>query len=201
MFFFLANPVKRKQYLLMAGDGLVVLGAILLAYTVRFTLEGTPLSTIQQRMTWMIPAMVAVHLLAFYVFELYDLGKRFPTGRGGLAVLGAVVASWGELSILSFLFPGYKLGRVVLALYVSVAAPAAFLWRKWFFGHLLHLSERRNLLLVGSDTTVRAQKPAAGRLGHDQWHDERGTDQVSRQGIQPGGRPQWRGGSCREGLP
>ncbi|MFB0534686.1 MAG: sugar transferase [Anaerolineae bacterium] len=153
MFSFFANPVKRKQYLLMAGDVLIVLGAILLAYTVRFTLEGIPLSTVRQRMTWMIPAMVAVQLLTFYVFELYDLGKRFTTGRDGLAVLGGVLVSWSGLSILSFLFPDYKLGRVVLALYVSLAAPAAFLWRKWFFGHLTHVPQRKNLLLVGSDVT------------------------------------------------
>lgn len=153
MLSFFTNPLKRKQYLLMAGDGLIVLGAILLAYTVRFTLEGTPLTTIRQRMTWMILAMVAVHLLTFYVFELYDLSWRFTTGRSGLAVLGGVLISWSGLSILSFLFPDYKFGRVVLALYVSLVTPAVFLWRKWFFGYLLHVPKRRNLLLVGSDLT------------------------------------------------
>jgi exopolysaccharide biosynthesis polyprenyl glycosylphosphotransferase len=153
VFSFLTNPIKRKQYLLMAGDALIVLAAILLAYVIRFTLEGVPLSTIHQRITWMIPGLVAVHLLTFYVLELYDLSGRFTTGRGGVAVLGGVLVSWGGVSILSFLVPACRFGRVVLVLYVSLAAPAAFLWRVWFFKRLLQVPRCRNLLLVGADLT------------------------------------------------
>jgi exopolysaccharide biosynthesis polyprenyl glycosylphosphotransferase len=149
---FLTNPIKKKQYLLMMGDSLIIFTAILAAYLIRSVVEGTPVATVQQRISWMIPVAVGLHLLVFHLFARYEVNQQRIPKRRVVILLAAVVVAWAGISILSFLVPEYKFGRIVLTLHIIIAAPALFFWRRRLFQYLVQQTTTpKNLLLVGSD--------------------------------------------------
>jgi exopolysaccharide biosynthesis polyprenyl glycosylphosphotransferase len=146
------NPIKKKQYLLITVDAAVIFSAIVISYVFRVKFyEGRELLLVGERLSWVILPMIIIHILVFYVFELYEIRKRLYKVRAFLTITLAVVLAAGVLSGLFYLFPKYKFGRVVLITYVPTAILGIAFWRL-LFSKILHNQIRdKNLLFIGSN--------------------------------------------------
>lgn len=156
MNFFLTNPIKKKQYLLIMVDSIIIFSAILISYFFRVGIyEQKELMLIGERLSWTIFPVMIIHILVFYVFELYNIGKRFLRLRGFLTITLAVLLAAALLAGLFYFFPKYKLGRVVLTTYVPIVVLGLFFWRLSFFKALNKERGDNNLLLIGGDAKNR----------------------------------------------
>lgn len=101
---FLTSPIKKKQYLLILADGIMIFSAILLSYFFRVGIyEGREIWLVGERLSWIIFPVIVIHILVFYVFELYNIRKRFLKVRGFLAISLAVFLVAGLITGLFYL--------------------------------------------------------------------------------------------------
>lgn len=115
------------------SDLAIVLFAILISYLFRVTIyEGASLSEFWRRLNWLIPAGVLVHLVSFYIFELYSIKSQSHNVHLLLRILLSVAFATGCIALLSYVFPTHKIGRVIIMTHVIVLVNMIYLWRKIF---------------------------------------------------------------------
>jgi len=137
-------------------DSIIIFSAILISYFFRVGIyEQKELMLIGERLSWTIFPVMIIHILVFYVFELYNIEKRFFGLRGLLTISLAVGLAAGFLTGLFYFLPTYRLGRVVLASYLPIAVVGVFFWRLSFFRALNKERGDNNLLLIGGDAKNR----------------------------------------------
>jgi exopolysaccharide biosynthesis polyprenyl glycosylphosphotransferase len=139
------------------GDAVIVLVALSSSYVARRIVEGDPLEGIVGRLlTPWTAAVIVIHLLSLFVFNLYDLNARFRRVRWLLWITFAVSASALVSALMLFLVAARPvIGRVVLFLHVPFAIAGTYAWRWFFFKRLLRTSRRRRLVLVGFDRSFQ----------------------------------------------
>jgi exopolysaccharide biosynthesis polyprenyl glycosylphosphotransferase len=110
--------VSRKTLGLAALDGLTVLAALMISATVTRIGEGSSLPVVLLR-EWKGATLIAlsVHLLMFYVFELYNLRLDFRRLSNLLRCVGAVAAAAIVLAVSSFVVPRWGFGRLLFGLH------------------------------------------------------------------------------------
>ncbi|MDB4929339.1 MAG: exopolysaccharide biosynthesis polyprenyl glycosylphosphotransferase [Myxococcaceae bacterium] len=110
--------VSRKTFGLAALDGLMVLSALVLSAAATRVGTGFSLLTVLAR-EWKGATVIAlsVHLLAFYVFELYNLRLDFRRLPNLLRCVGAVATAAVVLAVSSYVVPRWGLGRRLFALH------------------------------------------------------------------------------------
>jgi exopolysaccharide biosynthesis polyprenyl glycosylphosphotransferase len=110
--------VSRKTFALAVLDGLTVLAALAASATLTRIGSGFSLLTILLR-EWKGATFIAlsVHLLAFYVFELYNLRLDFRRVRNLLRCVGAVATAAIVLAVSSFVVPRWGFGRMLFGLH------------------------------------------------------------------------------------
>ena len=125
----------------------IVFSSILLSHVMRAGLyEGKEFIPVTKRLSWFFLLVIAVYILVFYVFELYDIKEKFLKLRALLTITLAVSSAAAMLSGLFYFFPEYGLGRMVLAIHMPIAVIGLFFWRLSFL-RTLH-KERRPLRQV-----------------------------------------------------
>ena len=150
MITFLSNPLKNKQGLLLFVDSIILIFVFIISYSFRVVLyEGGHISLIRERFTWLVGIAIFLHLISFYIFELYDLETRRSNGKILFLIILSVVVASGMIAILSYLIPKSKLGRVILTIHAPLTIFTIFIWRKLFF---VYFQEKagNNLLLIGN---------------------------------------------------
>jgi exopolysaccharide biosynthesis polyprenyl glycosylphosphotransferase len=152
---FFVNPEKRRQWMLVAGDALIVLGALAVAYLARVFLLGQPLDVALDRLAGPWAAMVVtVHLLALFVFDQYSMSGRFLKGRRLTSISLAVLSATAVCAVLRFFITsGPAIGRMVLALAVPLIVAGAFLWRAAWAAASAG-GRRRKAVIVGGGRAV-----------------------------------------------
>jgi exopolysaccharide biosynthesis polyprenyl glycosylphosphotransferase len=110
--------VSRKTLALAALDGLTVLTALAASATATRIGSGFSLLTILVR-EWKGATLIAlsVHLLTFYVFELYNLRLDFRRLPNLLRCVGAVATAAIVLAVSSFVVPRWGFGRRLFGLH------------------------------------------------------------------------------------
>jgi exopolysaccharide biosynthesis polyprenyl glycosylphosphotransferase len=157
MIAFLTNPAKLKQYLMLLADAAAFVIAFAFAVAFRAIWRGGEPTDILLRMGVGWPGVVLVlHLLSFFVFNLYDLNVRFRRVRGLAIVTVAVLCSFGFSTSLLFFVVGseggrFVIGRTVLIAHVPVMIAGTVLWRSLFFNSLSLVKTKRKLALLGLD--------------------------------------------------
>lgn len=147
---FLTNPAKKKQYFLLFADSLIIFSVFIFAYIFRIVFyEGGDISLLRERLTWLMFLAVILHLLSFYVFDLYNYNTKRDNPSLFLLISIAVVFAVGCIAIASYAFPKAKLGRVLLVFHVPVLIIVFFFWRKASYLFLKGFPGN-NLLIVGT---------------------------------------------------
>ena len=121
------------------------------SYSFRVVLyEGGHISLLGERLSWLVGAAVLLHIMSFYVFELYDLEVRKSAAKMLLLIVFSVVVATGMLAILSYLVPQNKLGRIILATHVPLTVVLILVWRRLFFAFFQEGKAINNLLVIGN---------------------------------------------------
>jgi len=144
---------QQKQRLLLTGDVLIVLTAFSLAYVFRISVyEGGSLSTFFPRVSWLMPIAVLLHIMVFYIFELYNIEtRRSDTGLLLWLVFSVLVATF-LIMLVSYAFPAERMGRVLMSMHVPVLIITAFFWRKLFLLLLQKEHFKKNLIMLDSES-------------------------------------------------
>jgi lipopolysaccharide/colanic/teichoic acid biosynthesis glycosyltransferase len=80
--------------------------------------------------------VLGVHLLVFYVFELYSVELDFRRGRNVLRVLGAVAVASAVVASLSFIVPRWSFHRSLFVLHALSLGALVALSRVWVWSTL-----------------------------------------------------------------
>jgi len=147
---FLKSPNKQKQFLLLVVDALIVFAVFVCSYSIRIILfEGGRLTTLWDRLSWLVLVAVLLHLVTFYIFELYSVTKKGPRDRLLLWIAVSVFLGFGLMAIASYGFPKDKLGRIVGLIHVPLLIAAIYFWRRLFYAVFSKRMLQNNLLLLG----------------------------------------------------
>ncbi len=153
---FLRSPIKKKQYVLLVVDVLIIFFVFVFAYAFRIVVyEGENINVLSARFSWLVLLAVLLHLVSFYIFELYSIDiKRSGVNLFSLITI-AVLFAVGLIVIAGYIFPQARLGRVIVSIHTPVLITILFLWRRFFYAVVLRKSPRNNLLLIGSDCSLK----------------------------------------------
>jgi len=152
---FLKSPTRQKQLLLLLVDALIVFVVFVCAYSIRIVLfEGRSLATLGERLSWLVLAGVFIHLITFYIFELYSVTKKGPKDRLLLWITVSVILGFGLITIASYGFPQDKLGRVIGLIHVPLLITVIYLWRRFFYAIFSKKMPKNNLLVLSSGSST-----------------------------------------------
>lgn len=153
---FFLNPAKRKQYVLVLGDAVIVLIAFVVGQVLYSLLKQAPVGDMigRLRLPWLL-SVAAIHLICFYVFNLYDLRAPQRSGRRVVAIALAVAVSIGlSAALLFFLSTGPTVNRFALLLHMPVVVAGVSVWRNRFFHAIQRRGVRRRIAFLGGDPII-----------------------------------------------
>jgi exopolysaccharide biosynthesis polyprenyl glycosylphosphotransferase len=144
---------QQKQTCLLAGDVLLVLTAFSLAYVFRISVyEGGSLGALLPRVSWLMPLAVFLHIVVFYVFELYNIEVRKADASLFVWLLFSVALATCLIVLASYAFPEERMGRVLIGVHVPVLIITIFFWRKLFFSLVQKEHFKKNLIMLDSQS-------------------------------------------------
>jgi exopolysaccharide biosynthesis polyprenyl glycosylphosphotransferase len=144
---------RQKRGLLAAGDALIVLCAFSLAYLFRIAVyEGRSIAIFTERISLLMPMAVLLHVIVFYIFELYDIETRKSDAKLFLWLTLSVLAATSLIVITSYAFPAHRMGRVLVGAHVVFVIGAVYAWRRLFFSFISLDHFRKNLIMMDSDS-------------------------------------------------
>ena len=153
---FLKSPNRQKQFLLLVVDALIVFAVFVCAYSIRIVVfDGGSLSSLGERLSWLVLIGVFLHLITFYIFELYSVTKKGPRDRLLLWITVSVFLGFGLIAIASYGFPKDKLGRIIAFIHVPLLIAAIYFWRRFFYAVFSKRKPENNLLLLGSSLSTK----------------------------------------------
>jgi len=150
---FLKLSSRQKKGLLLAGDAFIVLSALSLAYLFRIIIyEGGSVSAFAERVSLLMPIAVFLHVIVFYIFELYDIETRKSDARLFLWSTLSVLLATCLIVLASYAFPTQRMGRILVSIHVLLLIAAIYLWRRLFFSfiHVGHF--KKNLIVIDSES-------------------------------------------------
>ncbi len=154
MYSYLTNPEKQAKLRLLLYDAGLILSVFLLSYIFRVVFyEGGHLVQIPFRISWLVIMGLGVHLIVFYTFGLYD--PKTHANRKILAInvfLSVVLGSAG-IGLLSFAFPEYKIGRILLSMHFALAVAFIYALHATYGPRLLQ-GEVRDVAVLGWNPLV-----------------------------------------------
>jgi len=152
---FLENPERKKKFFLLVVDALIVFSVFVSAYIFRIAIyEGRSLSILGERLSWLVLVGVFLHMITFYVFELYNIRKKAQDEYLLLWITISVLFGFGLIAIASYGFPKDKLGRIIAGIHVPLLILVIFFWRKLFFRVFVKTDPENNLVLLGSSPST-----------------------------------------------
>ena len=100
-----------------------------------------------------MPIAVFLHILIFYIFELYDIETKKPDAKLFLWLILSVALATCLIVVTSYIFPEHRMGRVLVSVHVPVMVIIVFLWRKLFFSQISKEHFKKNLIWIDFDTS------------------------------------------------
>ncbi len=149
----LRHPRKKRKICLFSVDALIVLSVLVASYYLRVTfVEGGGIALIGERVNWLLAAAVIIHLFCFYIFDLYNLDKKQSGLRVFSLIAVSVALAGGLIAFASYLFPGAKIGRILLSIHMPLLVAAIYTWRSIFGALFIKTIRIKNLLLIGANS-------------------------------------------------
>ena len=164
------NPEKiRKSYLALC-DAVLVTFVFFISYTFRIVFyEQGSFLTLYNRISWLVILAILIHVISFYVFGLYDRQNGNGCKRHILLVniVTSVLTASIFISMLSFVFPHDKIGRVLIFVHFVVMIGLMYIWRAFLSDNIFKNGDRK-LLIVGWNSLVEKIVDAlcSGRCGY-----------------------------------
>jgi len=153
MHFFFSNPIKKLQYLLILFDAVIVFTIFIFTYILKIIIyEGGSIAALSERVPWLVIIAVFLHLISFYIFELYNIEFTKTDFNLFFLTILSVLLAFGLIALTSYAFPYEQVGRVILIIHVPLLIMVIFLWRKLFFYILSKRNGnfKKNILTIGN---------------------------------------------------
>jgi exopolysaccharide biosynthesis polyprenyl glycosylphosphotransferase len=146
------NPLVRRQYLLVAGDTAIILLSILLTYLPWFNFSPTlMLDAVMRGLFIPVVAVILVHLLSFYAFDLYNIKNPVPMRGRFLRIVFSVLLAVGSLIVLLYFLQRFPNLRKVLVSHIPLMILLVYLWREFFYRAFMKTMIKKSALLLGKD--------------------------------------------------
>jgi len=145
--------ITRKQLILIIADIILVGLAIYSAHIIRFSLVAyRKITLIYVIGTYTGATIFAImmHLMTFYIFELYDVRIEWKSLKGFLRVLGATFLASIVIVFLYFFLPHWKFGRGIVAIHAIFVILLIYSWRVLFQIFLPVQEPEKKVLILGS---------------------------------------------------
>lgn len=150
---FLFNRPKKKQYLLLSVDIVLLFTTILTAYIIRFIINGDPITAAHliDKLDPRHLLIIVIQIFMIYSFSQYNLNELKKYGFFNRQLfLGLFIGALLTSSILYF-FPKYIFGRQVLLIQYLLSLILLGYWRKIFSSKFIKIKAQKLLLLGGHE--------------------------------------------------
>jgi exopolysaccharide biosynthesis polyprenyl glycosylphosphotransferase len=147
---------KRKQYILLAGDFLVIVFSIFISYLIKDIINREPhiLLVMQLRIDFRLLLVPAINLFTLYILDLYNLNRIVdPIVSSVTSSLSVMLASVFVGGVF-FFFPKYVLGRQVLLIYTAVLILILIMWRIFVCRIIVSRARPKRMALLGNGNIV-----------------------------------------------
>jgi len=147
--------LSRRTLFLVLADVCLILGSIFGSYELRFLHDASaPAIDLIRYWKGAIGVAVLLHLIGFYVFELYDLQVDFRRGSAIVRCLVAVAATCILAAAASFMLPHWHFGRGVFGLHAIFLALAVVGFRYAFTAFVRRYAPAEKAILVTGTSPV-----------------------------------------------
>lgn len=153
---YLLTYTKKRQYILLVGDILVLVFGIGISYFFRvfMTVEDFTLAKILSRLSPWLFFVIIAHLLTLYLLDQYNLNRLVNLSRSSMRVLLSVFLAGFMISGFFFFLPKYVFGRKVLIIHIVVISFFMVLWRSFFARTLIKRSNPKRLAVLGGGQII-----------------------------------------------
>ena len=147
---------RQRKLFLLSCDAFIVLSIFCCSYLFRIVIyEGQSLSLFWKRLSWLVPFAIFIHIIAFYIFELYDIKTQKADAKQFLRIILSVLLATGIIILASYIFPHHKIGRVLIGFHVPLLICTIFLWRKLYFSSISVGGYKKNFICIGNNPLNR----------------------------------------------
>lgn len=144
----------NKRFFLFAGDVVIITAVFCFSYIFRIVVyEGNSIFIFFSRISTLLPFAILFHVLIFYVFELYELKTRKSHFITLIWIVASVTLATLSISFLFYLFPDYRIGRVIMAIHVPFLIIFIYFWRKWIYAFIEDKRLKKNLIWIDFEGT------------------------------------------------
>lgn len=153
---YLLSYNKKRQYVLLLGDMLVVSISILISYFFRvyLTLRNPSMDVVLSSVSAWLSLVVLAHLFCLYLFNQYDLNRLVSRFRSSIMVLFSVWLAGLFISGGFFFLPKYVFGRQVLLIHLVVVSISLVSWRLFYTEILIRRAKPKRLDVVGDGQII-----------------------------------------------
>ena len=131
-------PIGRFARWIVLLDALLILAAVTASAALAWRVtHASLLPDLLRDWKGATAVVLGVHLLVFYVFELYSVELDFRRGRNVLRVLGAVAVASAVVASLSFIVPRWSFHRSLFVLHALSLGALVALSRVWVWSTLV----------------------------------------------------------------
>jgi len=155
---FLKNLKNKKKIAIFILDLLYVPAASFFSHFVCLSTRGYPLKSwvADQRFMYFTFIMIALYALLLYIFQLYDIPKKFRKVFTLSRILTASFLSCALFLIVSRVFTVIIFSKYILLLFIGILTLCLFLHRLLILQYMIFSKQRKsNLLFIGTDILTK----------------------------------------------
>lgn len=132
------KPNPNLRVFIVFGDVIFITFAFFASYVIRIIIyEGNDFSELFRRLSILLPAAVLLHILIFYIFELYSIDShKLYMAQLVWIITSTILATFFIISLFYF-FPKYRMGSFQMTIHIPLLVVCIFLWRKCFFHFII----------------------------------------------------------------
>jgi len=153
---YLLSYTKKRQYVLILGDILVLALSVFISYVLRvyLTYKNPSMTEVLSRLSPWLSLVVLAHLFSLYLFNQYNLNRLVNRFRSSVMVVLSVWSAGLMISGVFFFLPKYVFGRQVLLIHLLVVSVFMVLWRLLFAEILIRWARPKGLAVVGDGQII-----------------------------------------------
>lgn len=155
---FLLTPTRKKQYILLLADILIILAAGFMSYLLKIYIdyENPHMMIVLSKLNPWLFLIVVVQVFVIFIFNQYNLERLFDLFRSPFVILCSVWLTGGIISCILFFAPKYIIGRKVVLIYIIIASFLLVGWRFFAYLILIKRAKPKRLAVVGNGQIVHS---------------------------------------------
>jgi exopolysaccharide biosynthesis polyprenyl glycosylphosphotransferase len=145
------NYTKKRQYILLLNDILVLILSIFFSYLLRIYLNygHFSMNAVFTRLNPWLSLVVLAHIFSLYLLDQYNLNRLIHVFQSSVMVIASVWLAGLFISSGFFFLPKYVFGRQVLLIHLLVLSVSLLLWRLLYAKILLGKGKPKRMAVVG----------------------------------------------------